>query len=381
MSSILLHAWAVHKVGQNYFLPYTHYVYLNEIIKYYDKVYLLSPIYTKEGAKNEGLITLSGFKNVDIIELPPINGYIGAIRYFFKYLSCYKKLDDITTVYARYPVPFGWLQKIYLKKAKRIIHFVGDPIDATNTNPNFSKLKKKLLLFFFKPEHSLYIWACRGASVYTNGIHIADRLRKKGIIAKPLISSTLNPDDFFFPEKQTWNNNEPKIIYVGYLRRAKGIETVINAFICLLKVFPNAKLTIVGSGEFENELKNFVKTRKILNVTFLGHIEERAQLNNIMRAHDIFCFASFSEGSPRVILEAMANGLNVVSTPVGSLPIVFRDNEHLLFADFNNANMFSSKMIELINNSAKANEIRKNAFNFSHQFTLTNFLKTIFDEA
>ena len=91
--------------------------------------------------------------------------------------------------------------------------------------------------------------------------------------------------------------------------------------------------------------------------------------------------ASLSEGSPRVILEAMANGINVVSTPVGSLPYVFKDNEDIVFADFNDDKMFGEKMVELIENDEKAFLIRKNAFAKTSKYKIENFLKEIFYES
>ena len=81
--------------------------------------------------------------------------------------------------------------------------------------------------------------------------------------------------------------------------------------------------------------KQIILENKIYNVTFLGHVDNRIQLNEILRNNDIFCFASLSEGSPRVILEAMANVINIVSTAVGSLPTIFENEKDILFADFN----------------------------------------------
>lgn len=231
------------------------------------------------------------------------------------------------------------------------------------------------------PEHFLYLWACKGAYIYTNGFHLAKRLEKQGVRAKPLISSTLNKHDFYFDKNKIINSLAPKIIYVGYLRKAKGVETVINAFLLLLMNYPNAELSVVGSGEFECELKQMVVEKNISNVNFFGHIDERKKLNNLLRTHDIFCFASMSEGSPRVILEAMANGLNVISTPVGSLPYVFKENEHVLYADFCNPEMFKLKIEELLNNGENAQKIRLAAFEQVHKFTIENFLNTVFNEA
>src|SRR5690606_33425166 len=127
--------------------------------------------------------------------------------------------------------------------------------DAAKTNPNFSWFKKALLLLFFLPEHLLYVWACRGARVYTNGFHLSERIKAFGIHATPMISSTLTHTDFFLDSQKTISPVRPRLIYIGYLRTAKGVETIIKAFQLLQKTYPDAKLSIVGSGEFEEELK------------------------------------------------------------------------------------------------------------------------------
>ena len=379
MKSILIQAWSVYKIQDHYYLPYTHWIYLNEIVNYYDEVCLLSPVNVND-ISNAGLVRVD-FKNVYIEALPYSNSYLTSIKFFYSYFSIYKKMKYFDVSYARYPIPFGWLQKFFLKGTKRIIHFVGDPIDAAITNPNFNFLKKVLLITFFMPEHLMYMWACKGAKVYTNGFHLAERLKKYGVNATPLISSTLNQNDFYFEANKILNPESLKIVYVGYLRKAKGVETVLKAFHLLQNTYANAKLTIVGDGEFHNHLNQMVLKDEIQNVSFLGHIDDRNQLNEILRNNDIFCFASLSEGSPRVILEAMANGVNVVSTPVGSLPDIFNDNENIIFANFNDEKDFYEKINTLLNNKEKAFNIKLNAYNKIKNFTIESFIKNIFYES
>lgn len=381
MRTILIHAWTLHKKENNYYIPYTHWVYLQEIVKYYDKVCLLSPV--NQNLKNENQFeAINVFKNVEVYELPFSEGYIDAVKYFFLYKKAYKELAlKYDEVYARYPIPFGWLQKKHFKDKKRIIHFVGDPIDTIINNPNLSTLKKKLYTTFFKPENYMFTKACKQAKVYTNGYHIAERLKKKGVNAIPLVSSTLNKKDFYFEANRIIDIDAPKIIYAGYLRKAKGVETVINSFALLQKEKPKASLTIIGQGESELLLKSIIKEKKIKNVVFTGHVDNRSRLNELLRTHDIFCFASLSEGSPRVILEAMANGLAVVSTPVGSLPYTFVDKDDILFAKFNDAADFKDKLLTISSDNVYYNKIRKNSFDKAFTFTIDNFLKNIFYEA
>ncbi len=381
MNNIIVHAWPINQYKDNYYLIYTHWVYLKEISGLYNKVYLLSPMHEINYTESTQLTSIGCFENVEVIKLPASIGYIGAIRHFFSYLKAYRNNNNkAETIYTRYPTPFGWLQMFFFKKARRIIHFVGDPVDTIQSNPRFNKWKKLFLVYFFKPEHWMYLWACKGAEVYTNGNHIAEKLSKQRIIATPLISSTLTQDDFYFNDNKRIDKNQPKLLYIGYLRKAKGIETIINAFKLLKEKLNLATLTIVGSGEFEAELKTIVSSLNLTGVLFKGHIENREAMNHIIRTHDIFCFASISEGSPRVILEAMANGLLVVSTPVGSLPFIFEDNEEIHFVDYNDDIMFFNSILDLLSNQQNANIIRLNAYNKVKSFTIEKFIKSIFSE-
>lgn len=376
---LLIHAWSIEKKGNKYFLPFSHWIYLKEIVKYYDEVVLLSSCIHLEGNETCENIEITSIENVSVYELPAARSYVSAIKHFFSYLKGYRSITGVTTYYSRYPTPFGWLQKIYGKNKERIIHYVGDPADVTKNNPSFNKLKKIILLSGFSLEVVLYRWACKGAKVYTNGHHLAEKLQKKKIPAIPLISSTLNDSDFHFAEK-TISPENANFIYLGYLRTAKGVETVIKAFALYNKKYPNSTFTIIGSGELEDYLKNIVTENHIDNVRFLGHIDQRKKLNKELRTADIFLFASLSEGSPRVILEAMANGLAVISTPVGSLPTTFTNKEDILFADFNSPEEFFKAMIFLAGDNTVYNNIRISSFKKAQSHTITKFIKRIFNE-
>jgi len=230
MKSILIQAWTVHKSNGQYFLPYTHWVYLNEVIKYYSRVCLLSPTKIHKGLPVKGLVRIGDVENVEVYELPYSHGYIASLKYFTSYIIAYRKLNSFDSSYVRYPIPFGWLQKFFFKRKPRIIHFVGDPIDTFKNNPNFGKIKRWIYTTFFLPEHWMYLWACRGAKVYTNGFHLAEKLKKHGIEATPMISSILNENDFYYDELNEISKVKPKILYLGNLLTANCIETVIKSF-------------------------------------------------------------------------------------------------------------------------------------------------------
>jgi len=373
---IVIQGWLLHKIESEYYIPYTQLVYLKEISKYYDQICLLSPV--KKTLKTK-YRSLKNIKGIIIYDLPFNKNYLSAIKNFFYYVKAFNALSkEYDIYYVRFPNPFGWLSKIFFINKKRIIHFVGDPIDVIKNNPNFSKIKKNILLFFFRFEYLIYIWACKKAKVFTNGHHIAVELKKYKINATPLVSSTLIEEDFCLNIKKEITES-PKLLYVGGLRTAKGVETIIFAFSKIIKKYPNAKLTITGEGEFEKELKSIVLKKKLNSqISFLGHIDSREELNKLYRSHDIFLFASLSEGSPRVILEAMANGLPVISTPVGSLPIIFKNEKEIIFANFKNENDFFKKIDQLIQQKKLYQKLRINAFKKVQEYTINKFIKKIF---
>lgn len=129
----------------------------------------------------------------------------------------------------------------------------------------------------------------------------------------------------FHPKKQSRKpRGAVRFIFVGRLDRVKGIDYLIEA--CSRLTFPYT-LTIVGSGSEKEMLTKQVDTLKLQNEVRFVATQSPRQVSWWYRACDIFVLPSRSEGMPLTILEAMASGLPVVSTPVGELPsLVSKDN-------------------------------------------------------
>lgn len=102
----------------------------------------------------------------------------------------------------------------------------------------------------------------------------------------------------------------------GRLAHNKGHSYLISAFEQIKKTFPNAKLLIAGNGEFKESLE-----KQILQTSCRDCIHLLGQVNNMREFYsslDLFVLPSTgSEGLPRVLLEAMASEVLVISTNVG----------------------------------------------------------------
>ncbi len=114
------------------------------------------------------------------------------------------------------------------------------------------------------------------------------------------------------------------ILSVGRLSKEKGHADLIRAFGRLQDLKP--WLVLVGDGPERQSLEQ--KARDFgTNLRFLGHRNDAKRFYGIAT---VFALPSFSEGTPNVLLEAMAAGVPVVATSVGGIPELASDGRHAL---------------------------------------------------
>lgn len=105
------------------------------------------------------------------------------------------------------------------------------------------------------------------------------------------------------------------ILFVGHVEEAKGCDVILET----AKSFPEIQFTLLGF--IDDKIK---KLGKPDNVFLLGEVSKERVKSEMMKA-DLFLFPSHTEGFPTVILEAMAFGLPIISTPVGAIPDMIED--------------------------------------------------------
>ena len=133
----------------------------------------------------------------------------------------------------------------------------------------------------------------------------------------------------FYPSKKISSYH---IITVTRLISTKGLERTIKAIPYIQKEIPNVKLLIVAPIKKRDDIyfkhiKDLIKNLDCeKNVEFAGGIPHN-QIHKLYQSSKIFLLTSFSEGEPTVIMEAMACGLPIIATSVGSIPIMIEDGK------------------------------------------------------
>ena len=114
--------------------------------------------------------------------------------------------------------------------------------------------------------------------------------------------------------------------WVGRISREKGLDVLIDALPALADL--SAHVAVIGDGPERSSLEE--RARRIAQATpvvWSGIIPDAARLLN---AFDVLVISSRTEGTPMILLEAMALGVPVVTTAVGGIPDVVRDGEAIL---------------------------------------------------
>lgn len=373
----IIASWGVKNIRSSYYCPTTHLLYLKQMARLFKQVYLISSVECK--TENVSHLSLIELKNLTIVNLPYYTSMLQAQSHKTKFARAIRQIGPkVDLFYCRVPDPFCWMPAQITDKPV-IMHFVGDTADATKHNIHFSWLKKKILLAGYHFEYRRILKSARKSTVYTNGTHLSKKLQRWGINATPVVSSTVTQKDLAPAPLRTLSNSPLSIIYVGYLRYAKGIDTLIKLIKKLEEREFDYQFHIVGNGEMRTHLEQLVKEMNLTSrVHLYGHIDDRDRLLSLLQTSDLFFFPSLSEGSPRVVIEAMSQGCPVLSTPVGSLPGCFEEGKEILFFPFNDASIATNKILEMSNNLEKLTSIRDHAYQkVATQFTMEQFIRTI----
>jgi colanic acid/amylovoran biosynthesis glycosyltransferase len=121
---------------------------------------------------------------------------------------------------------------------------------------------------------------------------------------------------------------EPEILCVGRLIQRKGQSLLIEAVAALGERGVPARLTVVGDGPTRGHLEALARTIGVKDrVRFAGAVGHD-EIVRLLRAADIFCLPSFSEGVPVVLMEAMAHSLPVVTTQIMGIPELVENGDN-----------------------------------------------------
>ena len=186
-------------------------------------------------------------------------------------------------------------------------------------------------------------------------------------------------EDFFWERKKEEDRSVKRILHVScFDEKAKNIKGIIRAFVKLYKQRQDIELVIAGVGVDFLAIKSFAKEQNA-PIFFLGELTP-FEVAKWMAKSDVFVLFSNYETSGVVLMESLASGLPITSTPCGIAPEIITDKNGII-VPFCDENSLAKEMNWILENQYRFNkdEISQSA----EQFRFSNIgkqLNTIYSQ-
>jgi len=142
--------------------------------------------------------------------------------------------------------------------------------------------------------------------------------------------------------------------------RKKGVWEVLGAIPQVIQQHREVTFVFIGADQEELAMKTYALENGLQrHVKFPGRQFGQAIIDAYNNA-DIFLLPSHEEGFPLTILEAMAAGLPVISTPVGAIPEVIENGINGFLVPPRNSSALAEKIIRLIENKKLRDSMAEN---------------------
>jgi len=173
-------------------------------------------------------------------------------------------------------------------------------------------------------------------------------------------------------------DDESLILAVGRLSKEKAHIDLIAAFSGLRKSTPevNAKLIIVGDGPERGRLEAAAESFGCKeSVVFAG---QSSDVWPFYFAADVFVLPSHSEGSPNVLLEAMAAGIPIVATEAGGVPEMVEHNQSALLVPASDPPALGAAIDRVLTEDDLAQRLTANASSLvGTRYAPENYVRTL----
>jgi glycosyltransferase involved in cell wall biosynthesis len=142
-----------------------------------------------------------------------------------------------------------------------------------------------------------------------------------------------------------------KLLFTGQWLRAKGVRYLVAAFTRLAARCPDLALACIGTGASPQQvLADFPEAVRD-RVRVVSRFTDM-ELQRELASADMFLFPSLSEGSSLALLEAMASGLPIVTTPAGAAPDLLASGVDGVIVPFADADALADATARLVDERA-----------------------------
>ncbi|TNJ37002.1 glycosyltransferase family 4 protein [Prosthecochloris vibrioformis] len=154
-------------------------------------------------------------------------------------------------------------------------------------------------------------------------------------------------------------NEVPNLLCVGRLVPAKGQHILLEACAILRKAGVRFHLTLVGDGPDRKSLEAFSQAHNLNEIVTFTGVLGQDRVRDYYDQADMFILASFAEGVPVVLMEAMAKEIPVISTRITGIPELIEHGINGFLATPGDVEDLALQIRALIENAGMRNQFGK----------------------
>lgn len=173
----------------------------------------------------------------------------------------------------------------------------------------------------------------------------------------------------FAPSTDRPTVDAPCLLVARNLELIYDNATAIRAFKQILKEFPDATLTVAGTGPEQASLQALVNELAIEDrVNFTGRVDTQ-QMPALYQSAQVMLNPSRVDNMPNSILEALASGVPVVSTDVGGIPFLVEHEKTALLVPAENHQAMAAEIIRVLQDQQLSNKLSRAGLEYVQQFS------------
>ncbi len=373
----------VWKNGDKYFTLSPFNTFFSAFLQYFDHVSMALPFLGNKIQLKNGIVMPD---EIEIIELPGFKGVIDFIRKSIWILPnliplLSKEIKQSNAVMVMHDDFLGLITLLQVRRQKKphLLFLGGNQVEVVRNK--YTGLKRWGAIFLARLFEKIdQYWMDRGLTVLVTGREMIERLSAPGRRIYPYFTSLILEEEIIFRKPRDISLNFVNILYAGFLTENKGVHILLQAFAKFREKYhaTEAKLHIAGDGYFRPKLEEICQQLKITeNVIFHGFIGDKEKLKQLFLNSDLFVLPSKSEGIPKVLLEAMAYGVPILTTNVGGIPDIIQNEVNGLMVPPNSVEELENGMIKILNNQKLRQSLIKGGYAFIREHTKEKQAKRI----
>ena len=307
-------------------------------------------------------------QNIEWINLGPKRPAWHRTIFHHKTLVGLEEQLNVDQFILRSPSPLAPYFRTLPRLRNRICYMVISDYSIGANNMKLDSIRNIGVYLYLKFVHWQFLRCLRGRKVVVNSKALYRSLKKVTKDLHEIRTTTLRKSDFYRRD-DTCQGTAIKLLFTGRLVLEKGLAELVQAGIKLYGDFPNLEVHMVGWEEkggraVQNQLLALVKgTPMEGRLIFHGKKEVGNELNAIYRSADVYVIASYFEGFPRTIWEAMANSLPVVASRVGAIPDYLENGKDAMLVDPKNIGQLIGAIASIINDQELRRRLITNGLN------------------